>query len=559
MPGNTLFTKNQCSIKIFIFACMIYVYAIKKRCLLVVVFFSCLFATTELFGQLIYQPYTYQFYQKLNTSLYSINTNEHTSMKPYFISDSSAIKKQYDSLLFVKTDYSHKNWLKRTFLPKHQIDVKTNDYNIFFDFLWDVEKGNDYLGKSSTILNSRGFQFGATVGKNFYIYTSLYENQGKFPNYINDYINAKRLVPSEYPVNVLPYSNGSTDWSRVTSIIGYKPAKNILLTLGQDKIFIGDGYRSLLLSDNAPNYPFFKFSIDLTKSIQYISIWAYFQDRNAPNFNVFTNNRRKYGVFHYIDWNITKRASVAFFNALISEEADNQGNLHGFDLNIINPILFSPALGPSTQVADHTLAGLNVKYKLFDKTSIYGQFVMDQTINSGLSNSTGYQIGVRGSDLFFLKHLNYLFEYNTVSPSVYYGQNAIVNYTHFGDPLGDPFGANFKELLGIVNYTIDKFDFQFEGYYVNLANNLGYNDYGSEIQVVNYVNLPQIINNSGVGVPATIKFAEGTLGYMLNPKYNLKIEVGALLRQEKSSQTDTKTALLTIGFKSGFRNLYRDF
>ncbi len=538
---------------------MIHKYALKKWQLPVLVFICCLFYTSACYGQLIYQPYTYQIYQKLNTTLYSPATNEHTSMKPYFISDSSIIKKQYDSLFIIKTDYSHKNWLKRTFLPKHLIDVKNKDYNLFFDFLWDVELGHDYLGNRNTWLNSRGFQFGASIGKNFYIYTSLYENQGKFPNYVSDYINTKRLVPSEYPVNVLPYDNGSTDWSRVTSIIGYKPAKNILLTLGQDKIFIGDGYRSLLLSDNAPNYPFFKFSIDIIKSIQYNSIWAYFQDRNAPNFNVFTNNRRKFGVFHYIDWNINKRASVAFFNALISEEADNSGNLHGFDFNFLNPILFSPSLGPSAQVADHTLAGLNAKYKVFDKTAIYGQFVMDQTINKGLSNSTGYQIGVRGSDLFSMQHLNYLFEYNTVSPSVYYGQNAIVNYTHFSDPLGDPFGANFKELLGIVNYSISKFDLQFEGYFVNLANNSGYNNYGSGIPSTTYVNLPQIINNSGVGVPATIKFAEGTLGYILNPKYNLKIEVGGLLRQEKSSLADTKTAMITLGFKCGFRNLYRDF
>ena len=35
-----------------------------------------------------YQPYSYQFYQKFNTDIYSILTREHTSLKPYFVDDS---------------------------------------------------------------------------------------------------------------------------------------------------------------------------------------------------------------------------------------------------------------------------------------------------------------------------------------------------------------------------------------------------------------------------------------------------------------------------------------
>jgi hypothetical protein len=56
-----------------------------------------------------------------------------------------------------------------------------------------------------------------------------------------------------------------------------------------------------------------------------------------------------------------------------------------------------------------------------------------------------------------------------------------------------------------------------------------------------------------------VKYAEGTVAYLLNPKYNFRLEVGALLRQETNSETSLKTAMITIGLRSSFRDLYHDF
>jgi len=56
-----------------------------------------------------------------------------------------------------------------------------------------------------------------------------------------------------------------------------------------------------------------------------------------------------------------------------------------------------------------------------------------------------------------------------------------------------------------------------------------------------------------------LKYGEGTISYLLNPKYNLRIEVGGLIRQETNSLTDTKTAMITLGLRSTFRELYHDF
>ena len=90
-----------------------------------------------------------------------------------------------------------------------------------------------------------------------------------------------------------------------------------------------------MLSDFAPAAPLLRFTMNLNKNIQYTAMWTYLQDQHAPTIDTFTNNRRKWAAFHYIDWNITNRASVGFFNGLVAEESDNAGNLRGFDLNYI--------------------------------------------------------------------------------------------------------------------------------------------------------------------------------------------------------------------------------
>jgi hypothetical protein len=53
-------------------------------------------------------------------------------------------------------------------------------------------------------------------------------------------------------------------------------------------------------------------------------------------------------------------------------------------------------------------------------------------------------------------------------------------------------------------------------------------------------------------------YAEGKVGYLLNPKYNLRIELGGLIRNEKNTQFTDKTSMVTFGIRSSFRSVYND-
>ena len=511
------------------------------------------------FAQLIYQPYSYQLYQKLNNNIYSPATGLHTSIKPLLISETSDIRYGYDSLMGSSIDYKSESWMRRKIFHEHLIEIKNKEFTFYGDFLPDLilGKGRDLNEKKNTYLNTRGYQLFGTIGSKFFFYTSGYENQARFTKYEMDYIAKVGMVPGQAYDRTT--TSGSKDWAYVTALIGYKPNKNISIELGEDKTFIGDGYRSMLLSDYAAAYPLLRVTANLSKHVQYMAMWSYMQDQKAVPFNSFSNNRRKWGAFHYIDWTITNRASFGFFNALIAEEANDKGEGHGFDLNYINPIFFSSSLRPSGTIPDHTLFGFNGKYKVLNKTTVYGQLLFDQSISPNTNSNKSWQLGFRGFDFLKQKNLNYLFEYNTAGAYTYSNQNPINSYTQLNEPLAHPYGANFSELLGIVNYSIRKFDFQGKILYSKYGLDINNINYGKNITLSNNVNLPSGILTNRQGLATTLKFAEGTIAYLINPKYNLRLEVGAVLRDEQNVLGDKKTAILSFGLRSSFRNLYHDF
>lgn len=477
----------------------------------------------------------------------------------------STLSVAYNAVMNRGVDSSRKTWIVRKIFNEHVFDVKTREYTFYADYLPDLLIGRDFNDKVTTNLNTRGFQLGGTIGDKFSFYSSGFENSARFPGYYNDIVNAYAFIPGlSYNRSYHGQPTGTQDWSYITGIVSYTPIKQLNITLGTDKTFIGDGYRSLLLSDFSANYPLLRLTANLGK-VQYMMMWAYLEDMNLPKFDTFNSNRRKWAAFHYLDWNVTNRLSLGFFNALIAAEADDNGNFHGFDANYVNPLFFSSSLGPKSQ-PDNVLVGFTGKYKIFDKTAVYGQLLIDDfKANNFFSggnttdNTNGVQLGIRGADLFKVKNFNYLLEYNSVKPYTYASKQAISSYTDYSLPLTDPLGANFREFIGILNYSIGNFDFMgqvnYARYGVDPANmNFGKDPFKSTTSAS--ATTTSILQ----GIPTGLHYAEGTVSYLINPKYNLRFELGGLYREEKNRIAGSrKTALITFGLRSTFRSIYHDF
>jgi hypothetical protein len=514
-------------------------------------------------AQAQYQPYSYQFYQKFNEDLYSTKTRIHTALKPFIIDGD--LKHKYDSLMNVGVDTSrHHSWAYRKLFNEHLIDVKAPDYNFYADYLPDLTIGKDFSGKKTTWLNTRGYQLGGNIGDKFYFYSSGYENQAVFPQYINTYISQVGIVPGRaYDRN---FGLKSTkDWSDVYAIVSYTPVKYLNITMGHDKTFIGDGYRSVIMSDYASAYPFFKLTGNLG-NVKYMAMWSYMTDPATPAASYDIGSNRKWGVFHYLDWNVNDRLSLGFFDAIIWANRDSSVNVNrGFDFSYANPIIFLRPIEASNGSPDNALIGFTGKYKITNGITAYGQFLLDEFSSKDFFSGKGsyrnkysWQLGVKGSNLFNVQSLNYLAEYNGSLPYTYSEISPAKNYSEQAEPLAHPFGANFKEVVSILNYSYKRFDFTGEidyGYYGLDINNL---NYGKDIFKV-YTTAAQTEGNYiGQGLTTKMTYVEGKVAYMLNPKYNLRIELGGVYRKESNSQFNDKTTMITIGLRSSFRNIYSD-
>ncbi|RYE21119.1 MAG: gliding motility protein RemB [Sphingobacteriales bacterium] len=519
-------------------------------------------------AQSLYQPYSYQFYQKFNSELYSTDTRIHTALRPFIID--SLLQRTYDSLMNYGLDSSKHSWGYRKLFNEHLINARSAGSTFYADVLPDFAIGRDFSGnKKTTHLTGYGLQLGGTVGTKFFYNISGFYNRAVLPYYMDTYVNQVGVLPGQG----YDRSNGAgtKEWDYITAVASYTPVKYLNISAGRDKTFIGDGYRSLLLSDYSSPMPFFRLTGNLG-NVRYMAMWTYMTDRANIQINDYAKDRKKYGVFHYLDWNVNNRLSLGFFDVVIWAAEDDRGNKRGFDFTYVNPVTFLRPLEATNGSPDNVLIGFTGKYKVTNGLTVYGQFSLDEfeganffSGNGSSRNKYGIQMGIKGANLFGVERLNYLLETNIVKPFTYSERSSadtirssVINYSNNSEPLAHPWGANFQEVVAILNYSCHRFDFMGE---------LDYGHYGLDKDGLNYgkdifknYRLPArtLGNYIGQGLTTNMIYLEGKVAYLLNPKYNLRLELGGVFRSEKNAAFHDKTVMMTFGVRSSFRSLYTD-
>jgi hypothetical protein len=258
--------------------------------------------------------------------------------------------------------------------------------------------------------------------------------------------------------------------------------------------------------------------------------------------------------------------SLGFFQNVMETTKDANGQKRGFNPSLATPFAFVQPLSNIDNNPVKNLLGATIKYKVLNKTTLYGQFALGEfhaadifSGNGSSVNKSGWQLGVRGADLFGVKSLNYLGEFNTARPYTYQSYEQASSYSNYDEPLGHPIGANFREWLGILNYSIGRFDLQGQLNYANYGLDMNDLNYGKNVLNLYTQPAQQYGNYVGQGLHTDFYYAAGKVAYLLNPKYNLRVELGAVYRNEKNNAFNNKTNMLTIGLRSSFRNIYTDF
>ena len=499
------------------------------------------------FSQNTGSQYSLGFYQSTSDS-----SNYHSSIRDYMV------QKQFD----LPNDTTRKrSWAHRKLFREHLLEYNHQDYAFSVSFLPDMMIGRSSLNQTNW-LNTRGVIVNGRLGNKFTFQSSFYENQAKLPSYITEFGLTEKIVPQQGTIR--NYGSNAVDYNYASALLSYTPNKYLNVQLGYDRNFIGDGYRSMLLSDNNFNYPFLKFTAGAGR-LKYMVMWAQFIDLKAQAFSHDNGYRKKWGVFHYLDWNATDKLSIGLFENVTWQDADSSGK-RGFDFSYLIPIAFLRSVEFSVGSPDNALMGLNVKYAFTPNSTIYGQISLDEfklrEMTSGKGwwgNKYGGQLGFRANDLFKVRNLNLLTEVNAARPFTYAQRTSLLSYSHYNQPLAHIMGANFVEWVNIADYKLNRFYFrgqlQLAQYGLDSLNS----NFGKDIFKSYETRTAEYGNKIGQGIKTNLLYLKGTIAFLLNPKNNLRIEVSVAGRHQKNNIFTTKELIYQIGIRSTFRQLYYDF
>lgn len=515
-------------------------------------------------------PFTHQNYAKFDYNLNVVGSNSHTAVKPYDYSD---VSKYYDfesNLSLLKKEKN--SWLGRKFWNEHLVSVQGKDYWFTADVVVDLQLGKDFQSDISyTYNNTRAVNIQGGLGNKFSFSASIFESQGRFADYVNAY--AESIKPDGGNPAIIPgrgiakeFKTDAYDYPIAEGYISYRASKMFSAQFGHGKNFIGDGYRSLFISDVASPSPFLKLNTSFWK-IKYTNTWMWLKDVR-PEATVDGAYGSKYMATHFLSWNISKKLNIGFFESVLWANKNNRG----FDVNYLNPIIFYRAIEFSTgSRSGNALIGLSGKYKLSNKVNIYGQLIIDEFSSKDIfggekswKNKLGFQFGAKFYNVFKVKNLILQLEYNQARPYTYSHDELLLNYGHNNQSMAHLWGANFKEIIGIGHYNYNRWYGMVKLLYGQRG--LDKDDgvsYGGDI----YVNNDLRPSDNGIemlqGDKATIFIADLQAGYLLNPATNLKAFINVTQRsfdkKSVSADYEKNTTWLNLGFRTDLFNNYNDF
>ncbi len=493
-----------------------------------------------------------------------------SSFKPYIVPITYQVKDKSKSLLYRK-------FKKESLLI---VNDSADKFHLTIDPLFNFEFGKDLADTSGEKLykNTRGFIVRGSIGEKFTFESSFYENQATYAKYIDSYIaGTNNLFPqtANYSYDVIPgqgrakkFKKNGYDFGMASGYISYSPIKMFNIQVGHGKHFIGDGYRSLLLSDNAFNYPYARITTTY-KNIQYTNLYTSFMNLTDAGATTPAHIERlfqkKIGSFQFLSVNLFHRLQLGLFQGMIWEAADST-NRQYTNFNTFDPIIGVNALTYGLHNENNVLLGGTLKLKITKSISLYGQYMLDDVYSdkgSGdIRKKYGYQIGFKYFDLFTIKNLHVQAEYNSVRPYAYAAENSYQSYTHYNQALAHPLGANFNEAVGFINYRVRDFFIEIKANYAvkgmdSLTNNFGGNIFKSDNQFSIVQSLENI--HTTQGLKTTIMYQDIHIGYLVNPSTNFNIVLGFTNRVEKTEKATSATQFVYFGIRTSLSNFYYDF
>lgn len=449
---------------------------------------------------------------------------------------------------YYEDSFQNKKGIFNTFFhnPNHLYVTKGKDFVFIVDPLLNLEYGraNDY--NTTLFVNSRGITIRGNVQRKIGFYTYLTDNQERDAQYVQDFVIKNKAVPGNGFFK--SYHKTGYDYFDARGGITFNAGKYFDFQLAYDKLFIGNGYRSLLLSDFSNNYLFLKFNTQIGK-INYQTVIA---ETIAPfELNNRDTRPKNYLMIHHLSWQVSKSLNLGLYENVI------EPGKPGFQLSYLNPVIFYKAIEQQLGTAGKTNLGLDFKVNAFHNTQLYGQILINEFVvkevlhyNRGFfANKQALQLGIKYIDAFKVNNLDLQFETNLVRPYTYTNFDSVTNFTHYNQPLAHPVGANFKEFIAIAKYQpLPKLHFLGKFIYYKQGLDSARVNFGADI-FRSYTSRPRDYGFFiGSGIPVNCTLSSFTVSYELVE--NMFVELNTSYRTYNiQNQPKSNVFFYTLGIR----------
>jgi len=428
---------------------------------------------------------------------------------------------------------------------EHLIELNKPGINLYVDPLFDFSFGQETIAsegeENSIYKNTRGFSISGQIGERVYFHTDFLENQARYSDYINRFVDSLEVVPGSGRVK--EFKSDGYDFSMANGFVGIKATDWLSLNFGHGKQFVGHGYRSLLLSDNAFNAPYAGYVLSFGEGkFQYRYTISLMQNLvrlpagDTPE-SIF---KRKYSNQNYLSYKPFKNLEIGLFEAVVWKNYDDSTGTEPFNPNALNPVpLVNSAIFGLGDSDANALVGLNIAWQPFKSVRAYGQLMVDDFD----TDRYGYQAGLKFYKL--LNRIDLLAEYNSVMPGSYASANALQGYTNSNQPLAHPMGAGFDEVVAQATYYHKRILVSLKSVFST------YSDNGRDPLISD--------ENQLTYQKQEVAYQDFMAAYIFNPRTNFQVFAGITNRIETEVNGSNHDQFWYIGLRTNLRNVYTDF
>lgn len=443
---------------------------------------------------------------------------------------------------------SSRSLLHRKLFQEHLFRIEEGPLTMSIDPLFDLELGKDLedptpYGDTTTLYrNQRGFRVQGKVGERLSFSSRFRESQVFLPRYLKEYADQRGVIPGQGRHK--PFKGNGFDHSIASGKLSYEVAEWLTITGGHGKHFIGEGYRSLLLSDNSFNYPFLELEHEWWNGrIAYRNLYTGFKslERMPKGDAPEALFKPKAGTFHYLDIRLFPWMRIGLFEGTLRQRWDDSTGVRAIDASTLSPVIFTNSLLQGFSDEHNVVSGIDLRARIDRNILLYGQFVMDDPSNA----QNGQQIGARFLGIGW-DGLDFLLEYNRLMPRTFTHGKETQHYGHYGQPLAHPLGTDLQELIFRSDLTIDPVFLRISYSYAT-PKAAGASD---------------IIGPKRVKDPGRLELQHqrASLGLIVNPKNRSELSAGMRRRvlSGTKGQDPQETFYLFFSLRTSLSNSYSD-